>query len=392
MKKNINLKSGILSYSLLCLFFFSQVIRGEPRNNIYLNTSRLISNTEPAGHKPEFELQFFSNGFPERLNFDILKQLGIEKVIIRVFEDKLENGGLYFSNSVFRVIHPTLDLLIPAFKGKNVSLYAWMITRNFKWVKTEDYFDYEYSQGFRKRVRRFDIFNPQAIEKIITVYRELASKKIAGILIQDDFFIRYNEGLSNWGKAVFAKSAKHPADEKSMLEEDSQDNRLWINIKVNQIIKVLNMIVSACKGKNPDLKIGMNLYYESPIYNKKSEIWYAHDLGQIAKSGLDFIYLMTYHRQIKKEMKLTENQNQELFKNIVNRAFQICKNKLVVKLQLRDWDTGKVIPIKEMLNYLRLIPPGVQRICLTPVKLKDFDLIKRMLNCFYHPSGVIFKN
>jgi hypothetical protein len=101
---------------------------------------------------------------------------------------------------------------------------------------------------------------------------------------------------------------------------------------------------------------------------------------------------MTYHRQIKKEMKLSEKQNQNLFRKIVNRAFDICRNKLVVKIQLRDWDTGKKIPAGEILNYLRMIPQGVQRICLTPVKVEDFSFIKRLIYSYNYPSGVIFKN
>jgi len=392
LKKNINLKNGILFYSLISLCVFPLWMRGESQNHTDLNVQNQIKYLENKNNRPIIEIQFFSNSIRARLNFDLLKQMGIGKVIVRVFQDKQKNGGLLFSNSVFRVINPTLDLLIPEFDDKNVKLYAWMITRNFKWVKEGDYFDYEYNQGFRKQVRRFDIFNPQAVDKIIAVYKELASKKIKGILIQDDFFIRYNEGFSNWGKAVFSRSTQRPADEKLMTDPNSLDHRLWIDTKVRQIIKVLKMIVSACKGKNPGLEIGMNMYYESPVYKNNTENWYAHDLRKIVNSGIDFVYLMTYHRQIKKEMKLTEMQNQALFRKIVNRAFQVCKNKLVVKLQLRDWDTGKTIPINEMLNYLRLIPPGVRRICLTPIKIEDLDLIKRMLNRYYYPSGVIFKN
>ena len=136
----------------------------------------------------------------------------------------------------------------------------------------------------------------------------------------------------------------------------------------------------------------MNMYYESPFYKTNSEKWYAHDLEKIVNTGIDYVYLMTYHRQIKKEMKLSEKQNQNLFRNIVNRAFDICRDKLVVKIQLRDWDTGKTIPQRELLNYLRMVPQGVQRICLTPVKVGDFEFIKRLIYSYYYPSGVIFKN
>jgi hypothetical protein len=374
------------------MVFFPLVTTGESlakNHSVEPNQSILTQNRT---HKPIFEIQFFSNNIRERLNYNLLEQLGIGKVIVRVFQDKQFGGGLFFSNSVFRVLNPTLDFLIPEFKGKNVGLVAWMITRNFKWVKKKDYFDFVYDRGYRRQIRRFDIFNPQAIDKIISVYKELALKPIDGILLQDDFFIRYNEGFSNWGKAVFANSTGRPARERSMMDPYSEDHRLWVETKVSQIIQVLEKIVNACKKQNPQLEIGMNMYYESPYYKTNSEKWYAHNLEKIVNTGIDYVYLMSYHRQIKKEMKLSEKNNQELFRNIVNRAYDICRDKLVVKIQFRDWDTGKTIPLNELLDYLRMVPKGVKRVCLTPVKVGDFEFIKRLINMYCYPSGIKFKN
>jgi len=123
----------------------------------------------------------------------------------------------------------------------------------------------------------------------------------------------------------------------------------------------------------------MNIYYETPVFADRSEAWYAHNLKEILATGIDHIYLMTYQRQIKKEMKLTEAKTRELFQKIVKAAYDVCGEKLIVKLQLRDWDTGERVPVEEIREYLKLIPAGVKRICFTPVKVGDYDYLTSIL-------------
>ena len=88
---------------------------------------------------------------------------------------------------------------------------------------------------------------------------------------------------------------------------------------------------------------------------------------------------MSYHRQIKKEMKLSEDRNRMLFKKIVEKAYEICKDRLVVKIQVRDWDTDEIIPLVELKNYIRLVPKSIKRICFTPVEIEDFYHIKSLI-------------
>jgi hypothetical protein len=356
---------GIFVFSALCLI--------QPGARLWSETG------EQPDRQRTFEVQFHSANISGKLSHRYLHEMGIDKVIVRVFQDKADSGGLYFLNSIFRVISPFLDRLIPEFISQPVDLYAWMITRRFNWVGNDSFFDYMVKNGSRYRVRKFDIFNPDAIKKIIAVYRELAAKPIKGILLQDDFFLRYNEGFSNWGKAVFTHSTGYPADESLMMNPGTQSGRYWKQVKVDQIIKVLNMIIRACKHINPDIKIGMNVHYETPYFIQRARAWYSHDLARLAGTDIDYIYLMLYHRQMKKEMKLSEPQNRELFEKIVKNALKICKDKLVVKLQCRDWDTAGLIPIVELKSYLDLIPLPVRRVCLTPVKSHDFYYLKTLI-------------
>jgi biofilm PGA synthesis lipoprotein PgaB len=340
----------------------------------------LQSNDLHSSHR-EYQAQFFINKLHGKIDYARFLKIGIKTIIYRVFWDNKQKGGLYFNNTQFRVIEPALENMIDDIvKMKSpINLCAWMIGRKFKWVTDSEILDYQYENYQRQLVPKLDIFNPGVMQKLINVYMELASKKTDSILIQDDLTLRYNEGFSNWGKAKFSGEANAPAREKLMMKKDSPYNKKWNQIKVKQISKVLKTIIRACKKVNSGLKVGMNIYYETPISNRKSEAWYAHNLKKILETGIDNIYLMSYHRQIKNEMKLSEAANRELFKKIVQNAYDVCGDKLIVKIQLRDWQTGERIPEEEIKAYLALVPPQIKRVCFTPVKLEDYQYLENII-------------
>ncbi len=304
--------------------------------------------------------------------------MGIKKIIYRVYLDDEEKGGLYFNNTRFKTLEPALERLIAEFDYKKMDLCAWMIGRNFKWLD-RSLLDYRYENGQHRLIPKLDLFNPEAIQKLMEVYRELASHKIDCILIQDDFAIRYNEGFSSWGKTHFAREARVPAREYLMMQKNTPYNRKWNRVKINQLNKLLKLIVRSCKGVNSAVKVGINVYYETPLYEERGEAWYSHNLSDILAAGVDYIYLMSYHRQIKEEMKFDETGNRAFFKEMVEKAYAICKEKLIVKIQLRDWTSGEQIPVEEVRTYLDLIPPQVQGVCLTPVTLEDLDYLENIL-------------
>jgi len=326
-----------------------------------------------------YEIQFHTVKLQQQLDYFRLQKIGISRIIYRVFQDDVDNGGLYFDNSQFKVIKPSLEEMIQEFDHKNLELCAWMIGRKFNWISEPQLFDIQYENGHLQPVLKLDIFNPDASQKIITVFKELASHKIHCILIQDDFTLRYNEGFSSWGKAYFNTITQVPAKEKLMIEKNTPYQQNWQRIKINRINKLLEAIIRNCKLVNSSIKVGINIHYETPVFIEKAENWYAHNLREILDTGVDFIYLMAYHRQIKNEMALREDQNQALFKQIVHRAFEICRDKLVVKLQVRDWQTAQIIPASEILAYLDLIPSQVNRVCFTPVTIGDFDYLQQII-------------
>lgn len=368
----------------------SEIVITDKADPLYISKGDPVEQEEAAvpgtPHKPqerEYEAQFFSVNLPGQLDYKKLKEAGIGKIIVRVFQDERRSGGLFFRSSLFRTISPHLEKITAEINSQKQEakpdLCAWMITRRFSWVSYTNLFDYQYKNGRRELIRKFDVFNPAAIDRIVETYRELAQKDIDSILIQDDFFIRYNEGFSDWGKAAFARAAGLPARENLMMQSNTPYNKRWNQVKREQLNKVLGLIIKSCKQVNPDIKIGMNIYYETPFYIEKGEDWYAHNLWEIVNTGVDYLYLMSYHRQIKKEMRLTESNTRLMFRRILERAYEICRDKLTAKLQIRDWDSGERIPLSEARAYLDIIPAGVKRICFAPVKPGDYDYLKELI-------------
>jgi hypothetical protein len=326
------------------------------------------------------EIQFHTVKINGRLDTARLMRMGVDRIILRVFENEPgREGGLLFFNSVFRVLNPVLEHAIAEFDRTDIDLFAWMITRKFSWLENTRLYDFEYDSGRKKQVPKLDVFNPEAVARIMKVYRELAAKDIQGILIQDDFFLRHNEGVSPWGKAAFIEGTGWTAREEDMLLKDTPKYRHWLGVKRGRINEVLRQIVSECKKVNPDLKVGMNVYYETPFFVRQAEAWYAHNLNDIVSSGIDYVYLMSYHRQMKREMGLTESENRALFQKILYRARSVCGDKLIPKFQIRDWQTGARIPWQEVRAYIDLLPAGTGRICLTPVKPGDEPYLEMVI-------------
>ena len=323
----------------------------------------------------EYEVQFhtvnINQNFVNRIN-----SLGFDKLIFRVFEDEEDVGGLYYKNSVFK---EKFDIFRRIELDNNKNYWAWMITRTFKWLENYKLYDFEYKNGNRLIVRKLDLFNPDVKLLLIKVFKDLVKTGVKGILIQDDLTIRYNEGFSRWGRKAYEEKTDFVMDVEELVKEDSYKKENWLRIKMNKINEILKDIVKETRKMNKNIKIGINVYYEEPILFVKAKHWYSRSLKELMDTGVDYIYLMAYHRQMKRELRKSDYENKLFFRRMLRNAYQICKDKLIVKMQIKDWITGDYIPLDEIMDYYGLIPDGIKRICFTPVKNRDYNYLKRLI-------------
>ncbi len=321
----------------------------------------------------DFEIQWRHPQPQSDLPWDKLKTLGISKIILPVFNTDEKSGGLFFSNTHANVLRPLFEERLKRAAENNLQLWAWMITRNMFFLKKKDFCDAALFSGEVQPIPKLDLASDQALKMLEMIFTELAKTKVPGILLQDDLVYRMREGFSPSALKKFSDyfGARIIPEKFPDLPGVIQQN--WQRFKQNLILDALQRIIQASRAANSAVKIALNIYYESPLWSEKSEKWYAQNFKELVQQEIDFFYLMTYHRQMQQELKIPEWKVQELFREVVDRAYETAAERLVVKMQMRDFDTKERIPAQELLPYLLLLPQGVKKVVFISVEEDDLD-------------------
>jgi hypothetical protein len=325
------------------------------------------------------EVQFRRNDYAVVPAPARLQAAGLAKALLRVFSDDERLGGLYFTSGLFPVKRPVLDQWAATHAGSAVPLWAWMGARKFAWLADPALLDREWRDGAARLVPKLDLFNPQAQELIAELFGRLARQPVGGVLIQDDLTLLGREGFSSWGRASFVRASGLEAEPRRMLARGSAHAQAWEDLKSATVSSVLGRIVAACRAANPEIGVGLNVHYEAPLTPGRARSWYAFDAAAAGASGVDLFYLMAYQRQIKAEMRLGEGENRLYFRRMLEAALELWGERLVVKLQVRDWKTSEPLPLEELKVYYDLIPAAVRRVCFAAADPEDLELISRVI-------------
>lgn len=343
-----------------------------------LLAAAVLSAAGPSAAR-RHELQFRRNDYPAVPAPSRLVAAGVGKAILRVFSDDERNGGLYFSNGRFPVVRPALAAWAGVFAGGQAPLWAWMGARKFAWLRDGGLLDLEWDGSGFRAVPKLDLFHPGAVDLIASLFADLARQGPAGILIQDDLTLLRREGFSAWGRAAFIRASGLDADPRRMLAPGTAHQRAWEAVKVARVGEALGRIVGACRAARPGIPVGLNVHYEAPLTPERARSWYAFDAAGAEAAGIDLFYLMAYHRQMRAEMRLGEGENRLYFRRMLEAGLRLWGDKLVVKMQVRDWKSSEPIPLEELRAYYDLIPAGVGRVCFAAADPEDIALISQVI-------------
>ena len=85
--------------------------------------------------------------------------------------------------------------------------------------------------------------------------------------------------------------------------------------------------------------------------------WLSQNIEESKKFPIDFYAIMAYHRQIKNELNLTDARTYEKISNMTANVLKLVDdpNKILMKVQLKDWNTGRQIPAVEADEVFRRI-------------------------------------
>lgn len=312
--------------------------------------------------------------------FDEVKKQGGNTVFFRVFHNSIDRyhfmkqgaceTGVYFQTDEACVVSDLLAVMVEEAHKRDIKLYAWMASRTLSFLKTPALTEQAFAEG-GKTVEGYgaSIFIPEARRRIVRLFEDLASYDIDGILFQDDFIMRNREGASLAARhSYYADTGRFLSFEtlfgcketvnRTKVQGGCNDVFIpWAEWKTGKMADFFGELRHAVLVRNPSVRFAANIYYETPEDEMKGISWYAQSIERLLDAGVDYLAVMSYHDQIKRELKLDESQT----KNYVNRMLGELVGKvdeterILMKLQIVSWADRSGVDRRELTEICRLI-------------------------------------
>lgn len=359
--------------------FLHDIVKGQGKKHV-----SVLSDKEQEKSPPMNAVQvlvFDGKSLGEiRQELEAIKDGGANTIILRVFHnsgDRLygvkltgKKGGFYFATTEGPVLYDLLGPVIKIARQYDLKVFAWMTTR---------YADYgvEHRGDFRCKAYSFekdgltyckgmDIFNKQVVKRLVKIYSDLADYDIDGVLFQDDLVLRHNEGFGRSANIDFLKSTGLKLNPKDfyILSKDKKKAVGYTNLfwrwsvyKNHRLMGLAGILKETVQKKRPDTKFALNLMYESLTDPTNALAWLSQDLTVAVDMGFDYFSVMAYHRQMGKELGKTLPEVTVMIEQMVRDAVRIVgsKERVLIKLQTKDWKTGEKIGDKELSSVIRAV-------------------------------------
>ncbi len=338
-------------------------------------------------HPPVYGAQLFvlDPAYRGDLNrfFKEVKERGVDTVYFRVFHNAQDrahmgiynpcpSGGVYFKSDEACVVADLLGDAVAAGHAGGVKVYAWMATRSLSFLKEEATLSRSFSPG-GGTVPGYgaNIFHPVVRDTIRKLFAELAESGADGVLIQDDFIMKYNEGADALACAAFTKetgitctadtffAAATDISGKPAFGRRTDEYRKWIEWKSGKLRDFLYEIRSNARLISPGMEWAVNIYYETPVFPEKGLAWYSQDMDALRSTGINYFAVMMYQEQIMKEMGLNKRQFLDFAETLAKRSIGAGKDEAgaVFKIQVRLFDANRTavneIDLKLLCNRLK---------------------------------------
>lgn len=302
-----------------------------------------------------------------------LKANGVNTVLIRVFQnygDRFHFGvrskcktGVYFQTGQTCMLNNVLGDMVRAAKKNNMKIYAWMATRSLSFLKDEYGFEKKFLRNKTdKKTYGASIFNIKVRNKLLGLFKDLAEYDIDGILIQDDYILKYNEGASSDAKKRFYVDNGERVFTKKLFTKTGYTYfyNEWNRWKLDQLSSFLNEIKTEVKKINPQIKFAVNIYYETPVYPDRGLSWYSQSIDKYIGYGFEYLAFMGYHEQIADEMNISKFAAMNYInKSIINmKKVTLDNSRIMVKIQARSFKKGenrKYLPANELEKLCGII-------------------------------------
>ena len=328
--------------------------------------------------------------------FKDLKRAGVDTVIVRVFQNRGDRvyrfahpkheEGVYFRSDHAPVVDDLLGSLAEMAQRNGLEIFAWMTTRYADYGLDGQWDLRCQSYNFEKKrmeiARGLSLFHPRTLKRLEGLFRDLGRYPIDGILFQDDLILKHNEDFSVEARKAFLKEfgyAPHPdvlyidpyrSDSGTYYVRGYTDQFWdWVSWKNRWLMDVAQRCRAAAKASNPNLKFGLNLYYEAVLNRSNGLAWFSQSLSEALKQDFDYYGVMAYHRQAMRELHLEEKRAVRLMAEVAQKAVEAVgdPSKVMMKIQVLDWKTYEAIPTEEIDEILtKILDQGKVSLAFVP--------------------------
>jgi len=341
-------------------------------------------------------------------NLARLKDAGVTTVFVRVFQNRGDRPlfyggrpttavGVYFPTTGAPVVADGLAVVSAACRRLGLSVYAWMTTRASDWLLEErpELADLRYDSATDKMLpaARLNIFHPLVRQRLSAVFRDLARADIDGVLFQDDLVLKAGEGFSPEAIAAYLKESGTAVSPALLFERPLDAGAAaifsadfyresfwpWVAWKNRALLDLAQELMAAAREVRPGLRFALNMYYETVLNPRMALAWYAQDLGVARSRPFDYFSLMSYHRQIGRELSYTPDDAIAAVGVLSRQAAAAAGNpaRVIVKVQSLDWETHALIPAEEFDRALGAAAPGVSLAFVRGLEDPDLGVVRR---------------
>jgi uncharacterized lipoprotein YddW (UPF0748 family) len=313
-----------------------------------------------------------------------LEAAGVNTVIVRAFQNRGDRvygfarpeckEGVYFETIHAPVVDPVLKDVASIGHRHGLKVFAWMETRKMPLhvpdPEASRALRYHLGTGSFEPIGMWSIFDEKVEQRLVGLYQDVVSSGIDGILIQDDLIMYQYEDFSPRAVALFEQETGRVLDPQTLYRSLYQDANgrwqasgysdtfwVWSRWKNAKLLNLANKLIRAARAVDPQIEFAMNFMYESVTDPKNALAWLSQSLVEAGRLPIDFFAIMAYHRQMKKELRLTEAATYDEISNMTATLLRLIddRHKILMKVQMADWDTRTQIPAFEANEVFRRI-------------------------------------
>jgi biofilm PGA synthesis lipoprotein PgaB len=313
-----------------------------------------------------------------------LREAGVNTLIVRAFQNRGDTFhhfasprcqvGVYFETEHGEVVDPMLTRLVSIAHRHDLKVFAWMETRKMPLRLTNpekaQAVRYDFAQKTFELIPMWSIFAEEVQRSLMALYQDVARTGIDGILVQDDLVMYQYEDFYPGAVSLFERETGRVLSPKTLylsifkspkgrwfVRNYSYNFWRWSRWKNQKLLDLARNLIRATREVNPNIKFALNFMYESVTDQDNALAWLSQDLEAAMRLPIDFYAIMAYHRQIKKELHLSDEETYEKIASMTARLLRVIDDpsKILMKIQVKDWDTRKQIPSIEIDEVLRRI-------------------------------------